>query len=104
MNNPEEIYEKKFVTSYMINGYDLEFIKNEDETQKYMMKKAHAILKKYHFVDLDKEVDQYSLFVQMQTKDYENYEVYKEYRKDKRPLFSIRLAEEDVTFIGFSKK
>ncbi len=97
------IYEKKFVTSYMINGYDLEFIKNETEMQKYMLKKANSMLDKFSFTNLS-NVDKYSLFSQMKPEDYENYAVYLECKKDKRPVFGIGLAEEDVTFIGFSKK
>ena len=36
--------------------------------------------------------------------EFMNYDVFIECQNDKRPLFPISLAEEDMTYIGYSKK
>ena len=97
------IYEKKFITRELINGYDLEFIENETQMQRYIMKKAKGILDKSSFDDPNK-IEEYGIFAQSQQADFENHETYVECQKDRRPLFWIGLGEEDGTCIGFSRK
>ncbi len=97
------IYEKKFGTHELINGYDLEFIKNETQMQKYVLKQANGVLDKSSFTDLDR-VEEYGIIAQSQPEDFESYDTYVECKKEKRPLFCIGLTEEDITYIGFSKK
>ena len=99
----ELIYEKKFETHELINGYDLEFIKNEFQMQKYILKKAKGALDKSSFDNLDK-MEEYGIIAQSQPEDFENYATYVECKKEKRFLFWIHLGEEDGTCIGFSKK
>jgi|GEM_PF-5043103 len=99
----ELIYEKIFETHELINGYDLEFIKNETQMQKYIYDKAKNMLDKTSFDDWSK-VKEDGIIGQSEPEDFENYTTYVECKKDKRMLFWINLGEEDGTCIGFSKK
>lgn len=102
----ELIYEKSFQTSELIYGYDLEDIKSDEELEKYILDRAKKTLTMDSFTDItDKEKIMKEDGILDQPEDsYENYKVFIECQKDKRPLFCISLAEEDITFIGYSKK
>ena len=104
-NTGEMIYEKSFRTFYLINGYDLEFIKSDEELEKYILKRAEEILNTESFVNVsDKnEIKQDDVLGQSKD-DFLNYDAFIDCQNDKRPLFTISLGEEDTTYIGYSKK
>lgn len=106
-NNADElIYEKSFQTSELIYGYDLEDIKSDEELEKYILSRAKEKLAIDSFTDItdkDEIIEKDGILNQPEDR-FENYKVFIECQKDKRPLFCISLAEEDITFIGYSKK
>ncbi|WP_337965422.1 hypothetical protein [uncultured Flavobacterium sp.] len=104
-NAGEMIYEKSFETYYLINGYDLEFIKSDAELEKYILTKAKDVLSKESFQNVsDKnEMKKDDIFGQSKD-DFLDYDAFIDCQNDKRPLFIISLGEEDTTYIGYSKK
>lgn len=105
-NDDELIYEKSFQTSELIYGYDLEDIKSDEELEIYILSKAKETLTMDSFNDItDKEkIIKEDGILDQPEDSFENYKVFIECQNDKRPLFCISLAEEDITFIGYSKK
>jgi hypothetical protein len=101
----ELIYEKSFKTRYMANGYHLIHIKNDEEMEKYILTEAKEMVDPNSFTDIsDKnEIEKDGVLGQSKD-DFMNYDAFIECQNDKRPLFSISLAEEDMTYIGYSKK
>ena len=101
----ELIYEKSFKTRYMANGYHLIHIKNDEEMEKYILTEAKEMVDPNSFTDIsDKnEIERDGVLGQSKD-DFMNYDAFIECQNDKRPLFSISLAEEDMTYIGYSKK
>ncbi|WP_166923172.1 hypothetical protein [Flavobacterium poyangense] len=104
-NAGELLYENIFTTRYLANGYELKTIKNDAEMGEYILSKAKAILALENFTDTSNEelMKEDGYFTQSK-EEYENYAVFMECQKEKRPLFSISLGEEDLTYIGYSRK
>ncbi|WP_316633908.1 hypothetical protein [uncultured Flavobacterium sp.] len=104
-NTGELIYEKSFETSYLINGYDLEYIKSDQELEKYILTKAKEVLDIESFYDVSNKNKLKEDDILGQSKDeFIDYNTFIECQNDKRPLFIISLSEEDTTYIGYSKK
>lgn len=101
----ELIYEKSFKTRYIANGYHLIHIKNDEEMEKYILTTAKEMVDPNSLTDIsDKnEIGKDDIFGQPKD-EFMNYDVFIECQNDKRPLFPISLAEEDMTYIGYSKK
>lgn len=101
----ELIYEKSFQTRYIANGYHLIHIKNDEEMEKYILTTAKEMVDPDSLTDIsDKnEIGKDDIFGQPKD-EFMNYDVFIECQNDKRPLFPISLAEEDMTYIGYSKK
>lgn len=102
----ELIYEKSFQTYNLINGYDLQDIKTDEELEKYILDKARDILANNSFVDITnkEEIIKQDGILNQPEDRFENYKVFTECQNDRRPLFCIGLAEEDITFIGYSRR
>jgi hypothetical protein len=101
----ELIYEKSFQTRYIANGYHLIYIKNDEEMEKYILTEAKEMVDPNSFTDISDKNEIEKDDVLGQSKDeFMNYDAFIECQNDKRPLFSISLAEEDMTYIGYSKK
>ncbi|KRB55605.1 hypothetical protein [Flavobacterium sp. Root186] len=101
----ELIYEKSFQTRYIANGYHLIYIKNDEEMEKYILTSAKEMVDPDSFTDISDKNEIGKDDVLGQSKDeFMNYDAFIECQNDKRPLFSISLAEEDTTYIGYSKK
>ncbi|WP_374175325.1 hypothetical protein [Flavobacterium tructae] len=102
----ELLYEKSFQTSELIYGYDLEDIKTDEELEKYILDKAREVLADNSFIDItDKEkIAEEGGILNQPADSFENYKVFTECQNEKRSLFCIGLAEEDITFIGYSKR
>ncbi len=102
----ELIYIKSFQTSNLINGYDLEYIKTDEELEKYILGKARDVLANVSFVDITnkEEIIKQDGILNQPEDSFENYKAFIECQNDRRPLFCIGLAEEDITFIGYSRR
>ncbi|MBF4515826.1 hypothetical protein IRZ71_05705 [Flavobacterium sp. ANB] len=104
-NGGEMIYEKSFDTYHLINGYDLEYIKSDEELEKYMLNRAKEILSVESFTDISDKNEIKKDDVLGQSKErFINYDAFIECQNNKTPLFTISLGEEDTTYIGYSKK
>lgn len=104
-NAGELIYESKFQTSYLANGYDLRHIRNDDEMEKYILSKAKEILDRDSFVVIpDKNKMDADDILNWPKEDFIDYDAFIECRNNKTPLFTISRGEEDTTYIGYSKK
>ncbi|SHL32241.1 hypothetical protein [Flavobacterium chilense] len=104
-NAGQLIYERSFTTRYIVNGYDLEFIKSDEELEKNILNRAKEILDINSLTDIsDKNEIKKDPVLGESRENFENYDVFIECQNDKRPLFSISLAEEDTSYIGYSKK
>lgn len=101
----ELIYEKSFKTRYIANGYHLIYIKNDEEMEKYILTTAKEMVDPDSLTDISDKNEIEKDDVLGQSKDeFMNYDAFIECQNDKRPLFSISLAEEDMTYIGYSKR
>lgn len=98
------IYKKEFKTREIINGYAIDdrYYTNQ-EIEAYILNEAKLILSKDSFVDLEKDIGKGEILDQ-EKESFENYSVFTECKNEKRPLFVIGLAEEDITYIGYSSK
>lgn len=102
-NTGELIYENIFTTSDIVNGYSTHGIKNDEEMEKYVLEEAKSVLNKESFCYLDNPEED-SIIKQTPKEEIKDYETFIECKNDNRPLFCLRLHEEDITFMGFSKK
>jgi hypothetical protein len=100
----EIIYEHTFPTSDLINGYATEEIKTDKEMELYILSEAKSILDQNSFRDLNKLTEEDGIINQTDKDGYENYDVFIECKNDRRPLYCYGLQEEDIRFLGYSRK
>ena len=97
-NSGKLIFEYTFETSCLMNGYDLVGIKNQSELNNYINTKAEEIL------DLKSFDFSYTNELFEIKDNFENYNVFLECKKEKLPLFTFYLSEENSHTIGYSTK
>lgn len=101
-NSGNTIYEKRFETYLLINGYELESIHNENEMLHYILKQAKNMLAKNSFIDINENQKEGGWISTSNKKSFYDYETYESCKIEKRLLFSISLGEEDTEVIGYS--
>lgn len=102
-NTGELIYENIFTTSDIVNGYSTYDIKNDKEMERYVLEEARTVLDKESFCYIKDEEDD-SFIRQTPKEEIKDYETFLECKTGNRPLFILRLHEENITFMGYSKK
>ncbi len=100
----EIIYSKRFETFLLVNGYALNEITTEAEMEYYLVNKAKTILEPDAFTYIANIVPGEGILGQKDLDEFDNFVVFLECEREKRPLFSIGLGEEDISFFGYSNK
>lgn len=96
------LYELKFSTRELVNGYALSEIKQEHEMVAYILKKTHDVLDKSSFIDFN-NLDKESYLNQVPPEEFQNYPVLKEIKTDKRFIFLLAREEENIIYFGYDK-
>lgn len=101
-NNGIIIYEHIFLTTELINGYDTESIKSEVEMENYVINQAKEILK--NGILIPNKLSKEDYLNQSQKEDFDDFETFNEIKNSNRVLFFYGLEEENLFYLGFSKK
>jgi|688.fasta_scaffold414803_2 hypothetical protein len=95
------IYEHIFQTTELINGYDTETIKNDDEMGNYLINQAKGILK--NGILIPKKLSKEDYLNQSLKEEFEDFETFNEIKNSNRVIFFYGLEEENLYYLGFSK-
>lgn len=102
-NQKKIIFELKFNTYELINGYATLVIKNDNQMIKYLLAQAQNVLNPDSFLNFNK-LDKESYFNDLQKDEYYDYNTLEEVKRDNRLIFILSREEENTIYYGFSKE